>query len=150
MTRVRFEPFVKWFRGKMNGMVFRLSHNGQTSAYLSPDMSHVIWSKAQKDHRRDMKEAWIYASAAVADPDLRPIYVQMALENGKNPKRPFDMAVSDYCDTGNDLLWKKHMVTRRNQRTGTSNVMTGISRDERPPISGNENAVGKGYILVRP
>jgi hypothetical protein len=116
MTRVRFEPFVKWFRGKMNGMVFRLPHNGQTSAYLSPDMSHVIWTQAQKDHRRHMKEAWIYASAAVADPDLRPIYVQMAVENGKNPKRPFDMAVSDYCNTGNDLLWKKHMGDREKPR----------------------------------
>ena len=93
----------------MNGMVFRLSHNGQTSAYLSPDMSHVIWSQAQIDHRQSMKEAWIYASAAVADPELRPTYVQIALENGKNPKRPFDMAVSDYYHHGNDLLWKKHM-----------------------------------------
>jgi hypothetical protein len=109
MARVRFEPFVKWFRGKMNGMVFRLSHSGQTSAYLSPDMSHVIWSGAQQDHRRHMKEAFIYASAAVADPDLRPIYVQMAVDSHKNPKRPFDIAVSDYYYTGNDLLWKKHM-----------------------------------------
>jgi hypothetical protein len=33
----------------------------------------------------------------------------MAVDNGKNPKRPFDVAVSDYCETGNDLLWKKHM-----------------------------------------
>ena len=53
-----------------------------------------------------------YASTAAADPDLRPIYVQMAIENGKNPKRPYDMAVSDYCSTGNDLLWKKHMGDR--------------------------------------
>jgi hypothetical protein len=33
----------------------------------------------------------------------------MALENGKNPGRPYDMAVSDYCNNGNDLLLKKHM-----------------------------------------
>jgi hypothetical protein len=33
----------------------------------------------------------------------------MAVENGKNPGRPYDMAVSDYCRTGNDLIWKKHM-----------------------------------------
>lgn len=59
-----------------------------------------------------MKEAFIYASAAVANPDLRPIYVQMAVDNGKNPKRPFDIAVSDYYHTGNDLLWKKYMGDR--------------------------------------
>jgi hypothetical protein len=49
---------------------------------------------------------------AVADPDLRPIYVQMAIDNGKNPRRPFDMASSDYYHNGNDLLWKKHMGDR--------------------------------------
>jgi hypothetical protein len=55
-----------------------------------------------------MGEAAKYASAAVADPDIRAIYVQMALENGRNPGRPFDMAVSDYFHHGNDLLWKRH------------------------------------------
>jgi len=56
-----------------------------------------------------MREASKYASAAVADPDIRPIYVQMAAAHNKNPKRPFDMAVSDYYHHGNDLLWKRHM-----------------------------------------
>jgi hypothetical protein len=72
-------------------------------------MTRVKWSQAQKDHRRRMGEASKYASAAIADPDLRPIYVQMAVEQGKNPDRPFDTAVSDYYHNGNDLLWKKHM-----------------------------------------
>lgn len=109
MAKVSFNPLLKWFRGKIGDLVFRRSHNGKVSVYITPDMSGVKWSQAQKDHRQHMKEAWIYASAAVADPDLRPIYVQMAVDQGKNPKRPFDVAVSDYCDTGNDLLWKKHM-----------------------------------------
>jgi hypothetical protein len=109
MAKVSFNPLLKWFTGKIGDLVFRRTHNGKVSVYLTPDMSRVEWSKAQQDHRQHMKEAWIYASAAVADPDLRPIYVQMAVDNGKNPKRPFDVAVSDYCDTGNDLLWKKHM-----------------------------------------
>ena len=109
MAKVSFNPLLKWFRGKIGDLVFRRAHNGKVSVYITPDMSGVKWSRAQNDHRQHMKEAWIYASAAVADPELRPIYVQMAIENGKNPKRPFDMAVSDYCDTGNDLLWKKHM-----------------------------------------
>jgi hypothetical protein len=56
-----------------------------------------------------MKEAFKYASAAVADPDIRPVYVQMAKDHDKNPGRPFDMAVSDYYHNRNDLLWKKHM-----------------------------------------
>ena len=56
-----------------------------------------------------MSEASKYASAAIADPDIRPLYVQMAMDQNKNPKRPFDIAVSDYYHTGNDLLWKKHV-----------------------------------------
>ena len=109
MALVDLDPFFKWFRGRIGKLVYRRTHNGKLSAYPTPDMSGVKWNKAQKDHRQDMKEAFLYASAAVADPDLRPIYVQMAIDHGKNPKRPFDVAVSDYYHTGNDLLWKKHM-----------------------------------------
>jgi hypothetical protein len=109
MAKVSFDPIIKWFTGRIGKLVYRRSHNGKVSAYPAPDMSRVKWSQAQKDHRRRMKEAFRYASAAVADPELRPIYVQMAVDRKKNPKRPFDMAVSDYYHHGNDLLWKKHM-----------------------------------------
>jgi hypothetical protein len=112
MTKVRFHPLVEWFTGKMGDMVFRRSHNGKVSVYQAPFMKKMKWSQAQKDQRRRMGEAARYASAAVADPDLRPVYVQMALENNKNPGRPFDMAVSDYYHHGTDLLWKKHMGDR--------------------------------------
>lgn len=109
MAKVRFHPIVEWFTGKMGKLVFRRSHNGKVSVYETPYMRGVKWSPAQKDHRQRMGEASKYASAAVADPDIRPIYVQMAVDHNKNPKRPFDMAVSDYYHHGNDLLWKKHM-----------------------------------------
>jgi hypothetical protein len=69
----------------------------------------IKWSQPQKDHRRDFSEASKYASAAVADPQIRAIYVQMAIERNKDPRRPSDIASSDYYHTGNDLLWKKHM-----------------------------------------
>lgn len=107
MAKVSFNPIIKWFTGRIGQLVYRRSHNGKVSVYPTPDMSAVKWSQAQKDHRQRMKEAFTYASAA--DPDLRPVYVQMAIDHNKNPRRPFDMAVSDYYDTGNDLLWKKHM-----------------------------------------
>jgi hypothetical protein len=109
MAKVSFDPIIKWFRGRMGGLVFRRSHNGQVSVYPEPDMSQVEWSPAQKEHRQRLGEASKYASAAIADPELRAVYVQMATEQGKNPTRPFDMAVSDYFNSGNDLLWKKHM-----------------------------------------
>jgi hypothetical protein len=108
MTKVRFNPIIKYFTGKMGRLVFRRSHNGTVSVYPLPERSGVKWSQAQKDHRQRMREASKYASAAIADPDIRPVYVQMAMDHGKNPGRPFDMAVSDYYHHGNDLLWKKH------------------------------------------
>jgi hypothetical protein len=89
----------------------------------------------EKDQRQRISEASKYASAAVADPDVRPIYVQMALDHDKNPGRPFDMTVSDYCRTGNDLLWKKHMATRRNRRTGTWTVTRGTFRNQNDTVN---------------
>ncbi|HLO13597.1 MAG TPA: hypothetical protein VK206_02135 [Anaerolineales bacterium] len=109
MAKVSFDPIIKWFAGSIGKLVYRRSHNGKVSVYPTPDMSAVKWSQAQKDQRQRMREASKYASAAVADPDIRPIYVQMAMDHNKNPGRPFDMAVSDYYHHGNDLLWKKHM-----------------------------------------
>ncbi len=58
MAKVRFHPLFEHLRGTIKGMVFRLSHNGKISAYLSPDMSQVGWSKAQDAHRERMAEAW--------------------------------------------------------------------------------------------
>ena len=112
MAKVRFHPIFEWFTGKMGRLVFRRSHNGKVSVYGTPNMKRVKWSQAQKVQRQRMREASRYASAAVSDPELRLIYVQMALDRNKNPGRPFDMAVSDYYHTGNDLLWKKYMGDR--------------------------------------
>jgi hypothetical protein len=109
MAKISFNPIIKWFTGRIGGLVFRRSHNGKTSVYPEPDMTGVKWSKAQTDQRQRMGEASRYASAAVADPEIRAVYVQMALDRNMNPKRPFDTAVSDYSHGGEDLLWKKHM-----------------------------------------
>lgn len=116
MAKVSFDPIIRWLTGRIGKLVYRRSHNGKVSAYPAPDMSRVKWSQAQKDHRQRMGEASRYASAAVADPELRPIYVQMAVDHDMNPGRPFDMAVKDYYHNGNDLLWKKHMGDQEKPR----------------------------------
>lgn len=105
MAKVRLHPLFESFRGKIKGLVFRLSHNGKISAYMTPDMSDVKWSPAQVAHRERMAEAFAYASAAVADPQIRAHYVQMSMQV-KGNKRPWDMAVKDYCN-GNNLLGDK-------------------------------------------
>ena len=111
MTKVTLNPIIELITGKIGDMVFRRAHTGKLSLVMSPDMSHVKWSPAQTDHRRKFKRAVAYARAAIKDPDIRPIYEQMAAEK-KNNKRPFDMAVSHYFQ-GNDLLWQKQMGDRK-------------------------------------
>ncbi len=132
MAKVQFHPLVKHLRGTINGLVFRLSHNGETSAYPRPDMSRVKWSAAQQAHRERFAEASAYARAAIADPAIRAIYVQMSMEK-KGNKRPYDTALSDYYQNRNNLLgdafrwdtkwWRetKRYSTRRKQQ-GSSNM----------------------------
>lgn len=105
MAKVRLHPFFEEFRGKIKGLVFRLSHNGKISAYMSPDMSGVKWSAAQIAHRERMAEASAYAKAAIADPQIRAVYEQISIQK-KGNKRPYDMALSDYMN-GNNLLGDK-------------------------------------------
>jgi hypothetical protein len=95
-------PLYERFRGRIKGIVFRLSHNGKTTAYASPDMSGVKWSPAQIAHREKLAAASAYAKAATADPQLRALYVEMSMEK-KGNKRPYDMAVGDYMN-GINLL----------------------------------------------
>ena len=106
--KILLHPMFRWIRGKMGKIVYRLSHNGEVSAYPAPDMTKVVWSQAQKAQRQRMARATAYAKLAIRDPEIRQFYVEMAKQRKKNQRRPFDMAVSDDCQ-GNDLLWQKLM-----------------------------------------
>ena len=105
MAKAYLRPLFKALRGKMKGIVFRLSHNGEISAYVSPDMSYVKWSPAQVAHRERIAEASAYAKAALANPEIRTFYEQMFMKE-KGNKRPCDMALSHYYH-GNNLLGKE-------------------------------------------
>jgi hypothetical protein len=104
--KILLHPMFRWIRGKMGKIVYRLSHNGEVSAYPAPDMSGIEWSPAQKAQRQRLARATAYAKLAIRYPDIRQFYVEMAKQRKRNKRRPFDMAVSDYCQ-GNDLLWQK-------------------------------------------
>ena len=103
MAKITLNPMIQHISGRMGDVIYRISATGEQLITKVPDMSNVKWSKAQKEHRRRFKQAVAYAKAAMADPQVRPIYEQMAAEPHK---RPYDMAVSDYFK-GNDLLSKK-------------------------------------------
>src|SRR5258706_15425569 len=103
MAKITLNPIVERAQGKMGNIVFRRSHTGEMSITKLPDMSHVKWSNAQKDHRQRFKQAVAYAKAAMAEPKVRSKYEKAAVKAGK---RPFDLAVSDYFK-GKDLLASK-------------------------------------------
>src|SRR5690349_6573496 len=82
--RIRLHPMFLWIRGKMGEIVYRLSHNGEVSAYPAPDMTGIEWSQAQKAQRRKMAGATAYGQLAIQDPELRQYYVEMAKRRKKN------------------------------------------------------------------
>jgi len=104
--RILLHPMFQWIRGKLGKIVYHRTRNGGVSMYSAPDMSRVKWSPAQKAHRQHFKRAVAYAKLASRDPDLRPIYLDMAARSKRSKGRPYEMALSDYFQ-GNDLLWQK-------------------------------------------
>lgn len=84
--KVELHPVFMWLRGKIGTIVYRRTRNGETSAYASPDMSHIEWSPAQKVHRL--------------------FYPNMAKKSKRSKGRPFDRAVKNYHND-NDMLWIK-------------------------------------------
>jgi hypothetical protein len=105
MAKAQLNPVFELFTGKIGNLVFRRAHTGKLSVMYRSARSRVKWSPAQKAQRERFREAVIYAKAAMNDPEVRPVYEQMAAEK-KNNRRPFDMAVSDYFK-GRDLLTKQ-------------------------------------------
>lgn len=124
MAKAQLHPLFEGLRGRLKSLVFRTSHNGKISVYIKPDMSRVKWSPAQVAQRERFAEASAYARAAIADPQVRAVYERMSMEV-KNNKRPYDMALSDYCK-GNNLLgdrfrwdvewWRSQKKFRRRKR----------------------------------
>jgi hypothetical protein len=99
MAKVTLQPgingneLIKGIRGKVGNVVFRQSPNGDIIISKAPDMSAVVWSPAQQDHRQRFKAAIAYAKVAMADPHARAVYEKRAAAGNR---RPFQLAVSDY------------------------------------------------------
>ena len=109
MAKVILQPgnkgnvLIKGIRGKVGDVVFRQSPNGDIIISKAPDMSAVVWSPAQQEHRQRFKAAIAYAKAAMAHPDVHALYEKRATAGNR---RPFQVAVSDYFK-GVDLLSRK-------------------------------------------
>jgi hypothetical protein len=103
MPKVRFKPLIEEIHGTLYDVVFKRSSKGNMIVTKRPDMSKVKWSQAQDDQRARFGPANEYAQAAMAEPEVRAIYEQMAAEQHRQPYR---VAFSDYFK-GKDLLTKR-------------------------------------------
>ena len=50
MAKVTLSPLITGIKGRLGDMVFRVSQSGETFVTRSPDMSAVVWSRAQQDY----------------------------------------------------------------------------------------------------
>ena len=69
IPKIGLHPMFEWISGKMGNIVYRLSHNGEVSAYPAPDMTNIVWSPAQKAQRERFANAQAYTKLAIRDPE---------------------------------------------------------------------------------
>ena len=103
MPRVRLKELFVEVQGTLYDVVLKKSPQGKIIVTAKPDMSNVKWSAAQKTQRDKMRKANRYAKAALADPQVGPIYLTRA---AKEHRVPYNVAVSDYFK-GKNLLKKR-------------------------------------------
>ena len=93
MAEITLNPIIQTIHGKSGRLVYRRTSRGKTFLIKRADMSDVTWSAAQQEQRQQFKAANAYAKAAMADPERRAVYEELAR---KQNKRPSHLAVSDY------------------------------------------------------
>ena len=103
MPKVKLNPAFLGISGAMGNVVFRTSKNGETFVSKRPRKTTTPPTKAQLAQQRRFGEASKYAKAALADPELRAVYEEIAVDEGISP---FAAARNDYL-SGNDRLAKK-------------------------------------------
>src|SRR5262245_20849928 len=103
MAQIMLSPIIEAVHGKSGNLVFRRSGNGKTWLIKLADMSNVERSDSQQNHRKQFKAANEYTKAAIADPQVRAIYEDVAREQNQ---QPYHLAVSDYFK-GKNLLPQK-------------------------------------------
>ena len=99
MAIVELNTMINSISGSFEKVSFRRMYGKQT-LMKKPDMSNVVWSEAQENHRERFREAAIYAREAMEHPEVQAHYQALAEKKGKRPR---NLAVSDYFK-GIDLL----------------------------------------------
>jgi hypothetical protein len=106
MKRIRLKYAITDFGETLYEVGPRVYHQEETSSVKHSQKSirkPSAASEAQVAQRQCFKSAVEYARAALAHPQLRLHYEEVARQQGKRPR---DAAISDYL-SGNNLLEKK-------------------------------------------
>ena len=82
MAKAKLDPLFSSISGTMGDVVFRRSKRGEVIIARRPRKSNAPLSKAQLANQQRFAEASKYASAALADSDLRAVYEEIAAQEG--------------------------------------------------------------------
>ncbi len=102
MSKVRLKFAIREIFGTLYEVNTHPSHQEEEISIKRPHKSSAKASEAQRAQRQHFTQAAAYTTAALADPELRAQYEEMAQRQGKRPR---DVAMSDYLK-GNNLLAK--------------------------------------------
>ena len=103
MAKIKLNPLYAGISGTLGDIVFKQSRNGEIIIAQRPKKSNIPPSAAQLANRERLKLANAYAKAALADPDVRAVYEQLAEQEGKGVYA----AARDDFFKGHDLLSKE-------------------------------------------
>jgi hypothetical protein len=103
MSKVRLKYAITEIDETLHEVEPRISHQEERITTKRPHMPCGKSSEAQKAHRQLFKQAAAYAKAALADPEVRARYEELARQQGKLPR---GTAIADYLK-GNDVLSKR-------------------------------------------
>lgn len=93
MAKVKLNPVSLELHGKVGDIVFRRTRDGGVSLMRKADMSKVKWSPAQVANRRRFSQAVAQACVALADPELKARYEEVAARTGR---RAIEVAISEH------------------------------------------------------
>jgi len=92
MAKVKLNPVLEGFRGKIGDLVFR-RFNGEVVVGHKPDMAGHVPTPGQLAHQEQFKLAVVYGRTALADPDTKALYEAAAQAKGQ---RVFALTVADF------------------------------------------------------
>ncbi|MBE0670983.1 MAG: hypothetical protein IH588_10375 [Anaerolineales bacterium] len=92
MAKVKLNPVMEKFRGKIGDLVFK-HYGDEVIVGRNPDRSGIEPTQAQLEHQERFRQAVLYGRLVMADPEKKAAYEQAA----KAKQKPlFSLTVADF------------------------------------------------------